>query len=138
MKKTFIAYTDGGARGNPGPAAAAAVIMDGQQNLVSKKTKFLGTATNNIAEYAGLILALTEIAKMHQPNLTGVVCYMDSELIVRQMIGQYKVREVGLQQKWAQAQALVETFDKVEFVHVKREFNKLADSLVNETLDRHL
>jgi ribonuclease HI len=128
-----LIYTDGGARGNPGPAACAAVIMHGGKTVEAKK--YLGDArTNNQAEYEGLLLGLSE-AKRHRFAGHTVEVRMDSELIVKQMRGEYKVKDAGLKPLHAHARELLSAFPHVRFVHVPREENAEADRLVNEAID---
>lgn len=131
-----IIYTDGGARGNPGRAAGAAVVLrDG--TTIAEVARYLGdTCTNNYAEYQGLLLGLTE-AK--QRGLTGemVEVRMDSELIVKQMRGEYKVKDAALKIEHAKVRSLLGEFASVQFVHVPRADNAEADTLVNAALDAH-
>jgi ribonuclease HI len=129
-------YTDGGARSNPGPAGAGAVAYQGDEKLFELK-KYLGERTNNWAEYEALILALTEATKR---GLVGreLEIRMDSELIVRQMTGQYKVKDKNLKVQHANVRALLADFPGTRFVHVPREENKEADRLVNEAIDDNL
>jgi ribonuclease HI len=123
--------TDGGARGNPGPAGLGAVIeRDGK--VVERVKRFLGHATNNVAEYSALIAAL-EAAREH--NADEVLCLMDSKLIVEQMKGNYKVKNAELGKLYLKAWNLVQGFHRVEFRHVPREQNTAADALVNEAID---
>lgn len=126
-------YSDGGARGNPGPAAIGVVIYDEQGQILKKISRQLGLTTNNQAEYQALIAGLEAAVAL---RATEVVCHLDSELVVKQMQGQYKIREPGLQELAPQVFRLVKKFEHVEFIHVPREKNKLADELVNETLDK--
>lgn len=133
MKKLII-YTDGGARGNPGPAAAGVVFFNNKQEKVAEFSKFLGYATNNQAEYKSLILAL-EKASEFKPQIIEV--FLDSELVVNQINGKYRVKNEGLKPLYQQALALISKFDKIYFSHTLREGNKLADKLVNKTLDLH-
>lgn len=128
----LIIYTDGGARGNPGPAGAGVVIFDENNKVISRHKKYLGTQTNNYAEYQALILALTEAVKLGADTLR---INMDSELIVRQMQGKYKIKEPTLKILAGEALKLIGKFKNVEFHHVLREKNKEADKLVNEVLD---
>lgn len=130
-------YTDGGARGNPGPAAIGVAIYEAGRINEPLKTfgKYLGETTNNQAEYRALIAGL-EMCKAL--NASHVVCYMDSELVVRQITGVYKIKEAGLKELAMDAIRLKNNFDIVEFKHVPREKNKLADRLVNECLDNEL
>ena len=132
---SIIIYTDGGARGNPGPAGAGAVIYDGDR-LVGEVSKYLGERTNNWAEYEALILALAE-AKKKGLAKRSLEVRMDSELIVRQMTGIYQIKEETLWPQYMKAHnLLVAHFPEHRFVHVPREKNKEADSLVNEAIDR--
>lgn len=130
-------YTDGGARGNPGPAGAGAAIYKGEKEIGSV-SKFLGTQTNNWAEYEALVLALeTARSLVGSPVTAQVTVKMDSELIVKQMRGEYKVKDPGLKKQNERVRMLIlESFPKIEFVHVRRELNKRADELANEAMDR--
>jgi len=132
---SVVIYTDGGARGNPGPAGAGVVIYDGVKKIAEVK-KFLGERqTNNWAEYEALVIALTE-AKKHGLGKKPVEIRMDSELIVKQMNGEYQVKEETLWPQYMKVHnLLVANFENVKFVHVRREENKEADALVNEALD---
>ncbi len=134
MKKLII-YTDGGARGNPGPAAIGVAIYDpGKINEpIFKLGKVIGVTTNNQAEYNALLLGLQEARKLGASEL---VCYLDSELVVKQLQGLYKVREEGLKKMIAEIFREQNKFTQVVYKHVPREKNKLADQLVNEALDK--
>lgn len=126
MQKLII-YTDGGARGNPGPAAVG-VHMPG----VGDYKKCIGKATNNVAEYAAVILALEKAKELKGEELEF---FLDSELVVKQLNGKYKVKDQTLGKLFIQAWNLKSQFKKVSFTHIPREKNKLADKLVNEALD---
>lgn len=129
-----IIYTDGGARGNPGPAGAGAVIYDGSRK-VAQVSKFLGHQTNNWAEYEAVILALTE-AKRRGLSKRPLELRMDSELIVRQMGGIYQIKEPTLWPQYMKVHnLLVANFPEHAFVHVPRGENKEADALVNKAID---
>ncbi len=128
----ITAYTDGGARGNPGPAGYGAHILDEAGETLAELVGPLGTATNNVAEYSGLIAAL-RWALEH--GHTRVRVRMDSELVIKQMRGEYKVKHAGLQPLHAEARGLVSRLDRVVFEHVRREQNKVADRLSNEAMD---
>jgi len=129
----IIINTDGGARGNPGPAGIGVVICDDSGNILEQHKKYIGTATNNIAEYQALILALQKAAlKYSHANLE---VRMDSELVVKQIKGLYKIKEPGLKLLSAQVFDLIKIFPQTNFVHVRRELNKAADKLVNEAID---
>jgi ribonuclease HI len=136
MSDKLIIYTDGGARGNPGPAAIGVAIFDvkNTHEPIFKLGKYIGETTNNQAEYKALIVALEEAKNLGARNL---VCYLDSELVVRQITGIYKIKEAGLQDLAMDVIRAKNNFDLVEFKHVLREKNKLADQLVNEALDKH-
>jgi ribonuclease HI len=129
-----IIYTDGGARGNPGPAGAGVVIQkDGA--TVAELKKYLGDGiTNNWAEYEALLLALEETRKLglHREDIE---IRMDSELIVRQMKGEYKVKDKNLKVQFLKADDILGEFGKVRFQHIPRAENSEADRLVNEAID---
>ena len=128
----YIAYCDGGSRGNPGPAAGAFVTFkDGER--VSELGKFIGDDTNNVAEWTSLILALEDAKKN---NFYPIVIKMDSLLVVSQINDKWKVKTPHLMPFYKQAKALLTSQIKVE--HVRREYNKDADALVNLTLDKEL
>jgi len=131
MSKLII-YSDGGARGNPGPAAIGFAIFDEGRNVLKKFGHVLGITTNNQAEYKALIAGLEAAAKMGAEH---VVCNLDSELVVRQLQGKYKIKEPTLKPLAADVLRLTSKFIQVEFNHIPREKNKLADELVNEALD---
>src|SRR3989344_3033993 len=132
MPKVVI-YTDGGARNNPGPAGAGVLIFDGDRKVAELK-KFLGNQTNNWAEYEALALALAQAKRLGFGGRKLEV-RMDSELIVKQMRGEYRVKEPTLKPQHAKVRALLSDFSAVRFVHVRREENKEADRLVNEAID---
>lgn len=131
----IILYTDGGARGNPGPAGAGAIGYNDNKKIF-EISKYLGdNRTNNWAEYEALVLALTE-AKKHGLAEKEIEIRMDSELIVRQMNGEYQVKEETLWPQYMKVHnLLVAHFPRATFVHVRREQNKEADRLVNEAID---
>ena len=130
-KKVQI-YTDGGARGNPGPAGIGAVIWSGNE-LVGRHNAYIGEATNNQAEYKAVILALEEAKKIDAEELEF---FLDSELVVKQINREYKVKDKDLAPLFVQVWNLSLGFKKVTFQHVPREQNKEADKLVNEAIDR--
>ncbi|MDD4122866.1 MAG: ribonuclease HI family protein [Candidatus Pacebacteria bacterium] len=130
----IIVYTDGGSRGNPGHAGIGVVIND------KKYSEYIGIKTNNQAEYMALIFALKKIKQVFSKNVINYIVdiYMDSELIVKQMNNEYKVNE-NLALLYLEVHNLIiELKTKVNFRHVLREDNKLADSLVNQALDEKL
>ena len=128
----ITAYFDGGARGNPGPAGYGVYIVDALGNVLSEQHGSLGTATNNIAEYHGLIAAL-QWAVEHE--VKQITVKGDSQLIVEQMRGNYKVKNEGLKPLYLQARMLVMQIGDVRFEHVPREQNKDADRLSNLGMD---
>ena len=134
MKKIEF-NTDGGARGNPGPAGIGVVIKNDHGLIVANLKEFIGEATNNVAEYKALIKGLTEAKKMEATHLQ---INMDSELVVKQMQGKYKIKEPALQLLAKEVFVLLGSFESVVFTHVRREFNKDADRLVNEAIDAAL
>lgn len=132
-------FTDGGARGNPGPAAIGIVIKNSESGeVVLKCSSYLGETTNNQAEYQALILALQKakgVFKMHKINKGKIDCFLDSELVVKHLNHEYKIKDEGLQPLFLQVWNLMLDFDSVTFTHIRREKNKEADKLVNEELD---
>ncbi|HEX5744229.1 MAG TPA: 4a-hydroxytetrahydrobiopterin dehydratase [Candidatus Saccharimonadales bacterium] len=128
-------FTDGGSRGNPGPSASGYVIMDMEDNVLSEEGVYLGVTTNNVAEYTALKLALEECRKL---GVKEIQAYLDSLLVVNQMKGIFKIKNRDLWPIHDAIKKLAAGFDKIEFSHVPREFNKLADAKVNEALDAHL
>jgi formyltetrahydrofolate-dependent phosphoribosylglycinamide formyltransferase len=128
----IIAYLDGGSRGNPGPAAAAFVLNDASGAQLEAKAFFIGRATNNVAEYTGLVKALEAAAQIGTEQLS---VFSDSELLVRQINGQYRVKSEQLRPLYQQAVSLLSRFKSWKVRHITRDKNKQADSLVNEALD---
>lgn len=130
----LVAYTDGGARGNPGPAAYGVVIQSPDGKVVDELAEYLGDATNNEAEYQGLLAAL-EYALAHRAQSLKV--FSDSELMVRQILKQYKVKSGGLRPLYDQAQEMAAQIPSFRIAHVRREQNREADRLVNRAIDEH-
>ena len=126
------ANIDGGSRGNPGPAAYGVVIRDGRGEIVAKLRKYIGRMTNNVAEYYGLIAAL-DYAESR--GVRAIRVESDSELLVKQMRGQYKVKSEDLRPLFERAQKMSKAFDSFRIEHVYREQNREADALANEALD---
>ena len=124
--------TDGGARGNPGPAAYGYVLETEDGQVLAAHGEAIGRATNNVAEYSGLVAGLEKAAELGVRELEVV---SDSELLVKQMQGEYRVKNETLRDLWEQANDLEQRFAKVRYIAVKRAHNELADSLVNEALD---
>ena len=126
------ANIDGGSRGNPGPAAYGVIIRDGRGEIVAKLKKYIGRMTNNVAEYYGLIAAM-DYAQSH--GIRALRIESDSELLVKQMRGQYKVKSEDLRPLFERAQKMSKAFDSFRIEHVYREQNREADALANEALD---
>jgi len=132
-KETFIAYVDGASRGNPGPASYAVIIRASDGQVVFQLGKYLGRATNNVAEYYALITAL-DYAAAH--NIRQLRVRSDSELLVRQMQGRYKVKSAVLKPLHERARRLAAALSFFQIEHVPRELNSDADSLANSALDQ--
>ena len=130
----LILRTDGASRGNPGEAAAGIVIERPDGMVLETSHHYLGIMTNNQAEYRALLLGLERVATFHP---TRVTVYMDSELVVRQMLGQYRVRDGALLALHAEAAQRARELPIVEFEHVRRAANAAADALANKALDAH-
>lgn len=127
------AHIDGGARGNPGPAAYGVVVRTAERKLLAELARYIGIHTNNFAEYSALIAAL-EYAQ--EQKLPGLKVFSDSELLVRQMQGQYRVKDPVLKNLFARANELARGLQYFSIQHVLRSYNREADRLVNEALDR--
>lgn len=132
MSKILVINTDGGARGNPGPAGIGVVIKNESGEVVFEHGGYIGEATNNVAEYRALLKAVETARDL---GATELKINMDSELIVRQMLGQYKIKQPDLQKLAAEVIKVLKSFSNFSFTHVRREFNKEADALVNQALD---
>jgi ribonuclease HI len=132
MNKVII-FSDGGARGNPGPAGIGAVIYDDKRRVLAEISEYLGETTNNQAEYRALIAALKKTQGL---AASEVECYLDSELVVRQLNGEYKVKNKDLAPLFLEIHNLRLGFKKISFTHVPREENREADRLANEAMDR--
>ena len=130
--KTFIIHSDGGARGNPGPAAIGVVIKSDDGKLIEEISKTIGETTNNQAEYQAIIAGLETAKKL---GAEAVECFLDSELVVKQLRREYKVKNKELAPLFVKVHNLSLQFKKISFTHVMREKNKAADKLVNIALD---
>lgn len=130
--KRLVVNVDGGSRGNPGPAAAAAVIATPEGEVLEEIGERIGNATNNVAEYRALLLGLERARAL---GASEVELIGDSELVVRQVLGQYKVKDATLKRLRDQVDRALSEFDRWSIRHVRREDNEAADLLVNETLD---
>ncbi|OGF30670.1 hypothetical protein A2300_02115 [Candidatus Falkowbacteria bacterium RIFOXYB2_FULL_35_7] len=126
-------YSDGGARGNPGPAGIGVAIYDEKNKLIDQVSKYIGETTNNQAEYQAIICGLETCNKL---GATEVTCFLDSELVVRQINGDYKVKDPGLAKQFMKVWNLRHKFSKSEFKHIVREKNKVADKLANDAMDK--
>ena len=127
MRDRLVVHVDGGARGNPGPAAIAVVLADPDGNVIAEHAETIGHATNNVAEYRALLVGLERAREL---DLVG-----DSELIARQVRGEYRVKDPGLRELHARVAEALEGFDQWTIRNVPREENAHADRLVNEALD---
>ncbi len=129
---TAKVFTDGGARGNPGPAAIGAVLFDTNNVELAHVKKYIGDTTNNQAEYQALIAGL-ELALKH--HVASIHCYLDSELVVKQIQGLYKIKEPSLKLLAEQVKLMRTKFSHFAITHVARKYNARADELVNQALD---
>ena len=128
-------FTDGASRGNPGEAGIGVLIEDESGHIVKKLARYLGKATNNQAEYTALIYGLKAAAEL---GAGEVSVFADSELVVKQMKGEYKVKNADLQEKHGEAKRVAAGFKKVNYTYIPREKNKEADALANEAIDKRL
>ncbi len=128
-----VIYTDGGARGNPGEAGIGIVIESPEGEVIREISQFIGKQTNNVAEYKALSRALEAALDM---EIKAVTCYLDSELVVKQIKGEYKVKNEGLIPLYQMIMPLINKFDQFEIQHVRREHNKRADALANLAMDQ--
>ena len=135
----IICYTDGGARGNPGPAGAGAVVAKADGAVIAELSQFLGNATNNFAEYAAVLLALKELKRRfgRKTKSLMVEIRMDSQLIQRQLSYQYQIKEPSLVPQFLEIHNMrIKDFPHITFTHIPRAQNKSADRLANEAMDR--
>ncbi len=130
----LIIYADGGSRGNPGPSASGFVILDAEERLIFEGGKYMGITTNNQAEYHAVKLALEKAVELRPRRISF---RLDSQLVVNQLNGTYQIRNRDLWPIHVSIKELVGKFEKVTFMHVRREFNKEADAMVNKILDQH-
>ena len=133
MTETIIIKTDGAARGNPGPAGVGVVISNQTGDVLEEAAEYIGEATNNVAEYKGLILGLRKASRY---RAKAVKVYLDSELLVNQLNGIYKVKNTALKELYAGAQGLLSRYERVYVGHVPRAENAEADRLANEAIDK--
>ena len=125
-------HVDGGSRGNPGPAAAAAVLSDDDGQVVDEASRTLGVATNNVAEYEAVLLGLERARTL---GATEVELVNDSELVAKQLTGAYRVKHAAMKPLWSRSRAVLETFERWSIRSVPRADNADADALVNQALD---
>lgn len=128
----FKIFTDGGSRGNPGPAASGAVLYSEDDEIIATASKYLGKDTNNQAEYTAIVIGLEKALSLGAETIE--LC-MDSELAVKQLKGEYKVKNPEIAKRFLEVKNLIAQFEYVKIKHVRREFNKAADALVNKVLD---
>jgi ribonuclease HI len=128
----WLVMVDGAARGNPGHAGCGAVIFDGNGKLVKELSRYLGHATNNVAEYQGLLMGLETLLELGKKRIR---VESDSQLLVRQLNGEYRVRDEKLKPLFQKALILLCQFDAYRILHVPREMNRLADRLANKGID---
>lgn len=129
--KCFL-YVDGASRGNPGEASVGCSLQNEKNEEIGKVSKKIGIQTNNVAEYEALLCGL-DLALDN--NVSNVVVRSDSQLMVRQILGEYKVKEPHLKKMWEKAKTVIEKFKQFKIEHVRRELNKRADALANQALD---
>lgn len=128
-------YSDGAARGNPGPAGAGAILVEPSGQVVDKLGKFLGHQTNNFAEYTGLLMGLKRAKEL---GVREVEVFADSELMIRQLGGRYQVRSPSLRPLYEETLQLLNAFERVKLVHVPREMNRAADEMSNRAIDERM
>lgn len=128
----WLLMVDGAARGNPGEAGCGAVICDEHGQVVKELSRYLGRTTNNVAEYEGLLLGLNALIELGRKKIS---VQSDSQLLVRQLIGEYRVKDEKLKLLYQRAMALLHQFDSYRILHVYREMNKAADRLANRGID---
>ena len=130
--RRYLIYVDGGARGNPGPAGIGIVICDTERKKVREVYKYIGEATNNVAEYSALICGLEEALTL---DAEEIVVHMDSELIAKQLSGEYRVKNADLKLLFDRATEALRHFSLFEIKHINRSKNKEADKLVNKAIN---
>lgn len=131
-RKKYFLYIDGGARGNPGPAGIGVVILDAGKNKIKEIYKYIGETTNNIAEYSALVCALEEAVILEADK---IIIHMDSELVAKQLIGEYRVKNADIKILFEKAVGILKNFAAFEIKHIDRSKNKEADKLVNKAIN---
>lgn len=135
MEKKFQLFTDGAARGNPGPASIGCILKNAEGETVAEISEYLGETTNNQAEYRALLAGLQ---KAFEHQVTHLDVFLDSELVVKQIHGEYRVKHPELIPIYEEVKSLLRKFPKIQVAHVRREKNKEADALANLALDSRL
>jgi ribonuclease HI len=133
MTERFTLYCDGASRGNPGPAALGAVLYDEAGEPVAEVSEAIGEATNNVAEYGALVAGLERAVAL---GVDRILVRLDSQLLVRQITGEYRVKAAGLKPLYRKVRWLLAKIDTIEIEHIPREENTVADGLANAALDR--
>ena len=132
LNNEWLVMVDGAARGNPGPAGCGAVILDGNGKVVKELSRYLGHTTNNVAEYEGLLMGLEALLQLGKKR---ICVQSDSQLLVRQLNGEYRVKDEKLKTLFQKAVTLLRQFEAYRILHVPREMNRLADRLANKGID---
>ena len=132
MEKKLTLYTDGCCRGNPGPAGIGVVIKDHRKKILKELSEYIGAATNNIAEYSALIRGLKAAGGLGAEEIT---VFMDSELVVKQLNGDYRVKDDGMKELFRQTLEILKDFKSFEIKHIDRSKNKEADKLANKAIN---
>ncbi len=135
MQQIMI-HTDGGARGNPGPAGIGVAFFDATGVQVAELSEYIGIATNNVAEYTAIVRALEVLPTLIDVTKVNVTFKLDSQLVERQMNGVYKVKDATLKTYFDKANVLIKQLREVTFVYIPREQNKVADKLANQAMDK--
>lgn len=134
MAERATLFADGGSRGNPGPAALGAVLVDAEGRVLREIAEYLGVTTNNVAEWSALVAGLEAALDL---GVREIAVRLDSELVVKQLSGEYRVKHPNLQPLHARAKSLLRRFEHADVAHVRRKQNAEADALVNRALDEH-
>ena len=130
--KKITLYTDGGSRGNPGPSGIGVIVLDSKKKKIKEVSRYIGLATNNIAEYSALVCGLEEASAL---GASDVVVFMDSELLAKQLSGEYRVKDGNIRPLFEKALGVLKNFNSFEIKHIDREKNKEADKLVNKAIN---
>lgn len=132
MPKNYILYIDGASRGNPGPAGIGVVILDDKKKKIREMYKYIGLTTNNVAEYSALIHGLEETARLEADKVT---VKMDSEFVVKQLSGEYRVKDPAIRTLFEKSLSILKNFKNFEIKHIDREKNREADKLANKAIN---